>query len=187
MYNALNYKGDTMQYNDLNEKSNEVLAISASEWHGLLVGYLSLTPNVKLELMPEFLLDVFKVYPAAATLIEDFAKTLSDVEGSLELCLPEDSVTMQDRLQAIKDWVRGFLTGMGIAGFTETTFTEAEINEVITDLSEISELDTNSPDAESNEEFYTEIYEYVRAICLMIALDYHSKHSSEKDGSGRLH
>ena len=173
-----------MEYNELDAIVNKQIGISASEWHGVLLGYLSLTANASMQTLPQELLDVIKACPDTVSFVEDFAKTISDLEGSLCLFLPNDTENFKARLQALKDWVRGYLSGLGLAGFSDTTFTDPEIGEIMGDLSEISEVDVNNIGDEDNETFYTEVYEYVKSVALLIALTYHAQENSEKSADG---
>ena len=172
-----------MEYSELDSIVKQQLGISASEWHGLLIGYLSLTTEAALQTLPEDLLEVIKVCPDTATFVEDFAKTLSDLEGSLNLFLPNDSEDFKLRLQALKDWVRGYFAGLGLAGFSDHTFSDPEIGEVMQDLSDISEVDVNDIGDQDDELFYAEVYEYVKSVSLLIALTYHAQANSDSGSS----
>ena len=177
-----------MEYTELDGIVKQQLAISASEWHGLLVGYLSLTAKVNLQTMPLELLDVVKLCPDTVVFVEEFAESVTDTEGSLSLFLPSEDAQFKVRLQALKDWVRGFLSGLGLAGFNDASFSDPEIDEVMRDLSEISEVDVNDiGDENDDEKFYTEIFEYVRSVALLIALAHHSQAPNIRGDDEPLH
>jgi uncharacterized protein YgfB (UPF0149 family) len=89
-------------------------------------------------------------------------------EMGLELLLPDDGAPLRERGQALADWCKGFLFGIGLAGAALHRALSADAREVIGDLTELSRLDADEEDNEGSEAAYAELVEYVRVGVLLI-------------------
>jgi len=98
--------------------------------------------------------------------------TLAQVdEGMLELRLelPDDEAPLGDRVHALGEWCEGFLLGFASAGGQNREPLPAEVKELLDDFVEITKVESRGLDegAESDEQSYSEISEYVRMGVLM--------------------
>lgn len=166
--------------------SDAKMDIPVAEWHGLLVGYVVVAPELSLD-MPEDLLVVIKQSPDTAELIEDIGKSLDDIEGHLPLLLPGDEQPLKLRLQALCDWCRGFLAGLGLGGLQPGDVADENIAEALSDLAEISTMETDAAEDESGEEAYMHIFEYVRTVTQFIALSCRDDGKTKPDTSEQMH
>lgn len=80
--------------------------------------------------------------------------------------LPDDDVTLGERVGALALWCHGFLLGLGLAGFSmERGETDTQLEEIVSDFSEISRaaVDADEFDSEDEADFaLAELIEYVR-------------------------
>ncbi|WP_133718006.1 UPF0149 family protein [Methylocaldum gracile] len=144
---------------------NNDSAASAAEVHGVLSGLLCLNSQTDYD---QWLEAVFgesrtNLNPAEHALLSALCETtrrqLDDFDFSFELLLPDDTLPLSDRANALGEWCQGFLYGLGYR--SDGADWPGESTEVLHDLLEISRL---SPDSagESDEVAYAEITEYVR-------------------------
>jgi uncharacterized protein YgfB (UPF0149 family) len=92
---------------------------------------------------------------------------------------------MSVRADSLGYWCQGFLTGLGLAGMSETSQLPEEVQDFLNDVSHIARigLDGDNPD-EDDEIAYSDIVEYLRMGVLLISqelptvrTDYSSSHS----------
>lgn len=94
---------------------------------------------------------------------------------SFDLFLPDDKAPLNERAQALGEWCRGFLYGLG-AGGSHQTWPE-ECREIVQDLVEIARLDQDA-EGEANEVALMELTEYVRVGAQLI-------HSELRNAGGK--
>lgn len=141
------------------------VGISAAEAHGVLAGMLCVYGGVERE---QWLAAVFGEadadlseddYDVLLGLCEQTRLHLGENDCSFELFLPGDDTELQERAHALAQWCQGFLYGLGYlengAGWP------GESGEVLRDLAEISQLDSEAA-GEADEVAYMEISEFVR-------------------------
>jgi hypothetical protein len=81
-----------------------------------------------------------------------------------QLLLPDDDAPLAERAMALSQWCQGFLYGFGTGGAVPRDRLSGEVEEVLRDLTHISQASVETgADAEEEEQAYTEIIEYVRA------------------------
>lgn len=80
---------------------------------------------------------------------------------SLELFLPTDDQTLATRLQALSDWCKGFLYGLGCIGKIDQN-PPTEVAEFMNDLLGITQIEIDENSCEETEQDYAEVVEYVR-------------------------
>jgi len=91
------------------------------------------------------------------------AAGLDDDEFGFVLCLPDDAQPLRHRAEGIRDWCRGFLYGMGLAGGTVSDDGVA----VLQDIGAIARLEHDSiAESESEEHALAEIEEYLRVAAM---------------------
>jgi yecA family protein len=151
-------------------------AVSAAEAHGMLAGMLCASKGVEAE---DWLTQVLGTglgelndtdEAAMDALYADTQTLLKAVDFSFELFLPEDDISLTERVRALSEWCQGFLYGIGYAGSQHPW--PVDCAEVLRDLSDISLLDENA-EGEDDEAAYAEIREYVRVSVQLIHGDMH--------------
>ncbi|MDD5035738.1 MAG: UPF0149 family protein [Methylococcaceae bacterium] len=145
--------------------SNDALIGSSAEAHGMLTGMLCVNAAAEQE---QWLLLVFGEAHDGLTaeelgvmreLYDDTRKCLVGVDFSFQLFLPDDDFLLSERALALSEWCQGFLYGVGYsAGGREWP---GESAEVLRDLADISQLDSNAS-GDADEEAFMEISEFVR-------------------------
>lgn len=82
---------------------------------------------------------------------------------SFEPLLPDDDEDLQMRVDALLEWLRGFMLGIGLAEVEDFEKLPPDVGEVLKDIAEISrnELELGD-DAEEDEAAYVELAEYAR-------------------------
>lgn len=99
-------------------------------------------------------------------------------EMSLVLLLPDDAAEITQRVDALGQWCKGFLTGFAMGGKAlqqqagPRQYSE-EVSEVLNDMGAISQisLSEEDADAEQREQDYVEISEYLRVATMNIYLE----------------
>jgi uncharacterized protein YgfB (UPF0149 family) len=148
-------------------------SVAAAESHGCLCGALCTTQQYPVESwLDELAPDADEVAdedPAddRATLRLLFADTVRALRGDemeFQLLLPDDDAALMERALALSQWCQGFLYGFGTAGAVPREQLSGEVEEVLRDLTHISQASVETgAEAEEEELAYAEIVEYVRA------------------------
>lgn len=111
-----------------------------------------------------------------------FEKTSRVFEESmhgLELLLPDDASSLQERSRAFSDWCNGFIAGLGLSGLHLDESTEPEVKEVLSDLLEFTQMEDLVDETEENELAYMEIVEYTRLAVVSLGLILRHRDMSE--------
>lgn len=158
-------------------------AAEMSECHGVLCGFLSLSPQAGINdyiRQLEALQLVDQPGAALRGMLHDlFSATvaqLEDEELSLRLWLPEDREPLEERTEALARWCTGLLAGLAAHGNLDALSGEA--GEAVRDLEQIARAGLSAGgegDAQAREEderAFTEIAEYVRVVTLMLREDF---------------
>lgn len=94
---------------------------------------------------------------------------LSDPHYAFQLLLPDDEDPIDERLTSLCDWARAFLIGFEAQGKIQPRpLLSDEAKEALKDLGEITELSVTFNDAETEEQDYAEVVEYVRLAVLLL-------------------
>lgn len=92
-----------------------------------------------------------------------------DAPMALTLLLPQDVAVDETRLMALRDWVQGFLFGLGLAGGAVSAALSPQARELLADLGEIARIDTGDvDDSDANRAALIEIEEYMREGVILI-------------------
>lgn len=147
---------------------------NAAEVHGTLCGMLAggASPSSEhwLALLSDLLHEGQSFPPAVRNKLEQLTQSidaaLRDPEMNFQLMLPEDQQPIEERLQAMIDWVQSFLVGFGVnqsnlAGFSD------DVREAIDDMVELAKLDFSVEDDNDADRAYFEIVEYLRVSAIM--------------------
>ena len=152
--------------------SNNNIAVSAAELHGLLSGMLCAGVDKK----PDWLILLYDyttqgdAWPTNAKAMAEslFNQTASDLKSTdmdFTLLQPEQNTSLSEQAQALTDWVNGFLAGFGIAGASKTSSVDSK--EILEDLAQIAQLGIDEDENESEQlALLSEVQEHVR-ICIL--------------------
>jgi uncharacterized protein YgfB (UPF0149 family) len=144
-------------------------SVAAAESHGCLCGALCTTQQYTLEnwfdeLVPEADADAGDDRAPLRLLFADTIRALRGEEMEFQLLLPDDDDALLERALALSQWCQGFLYGFGTGQAVAREELTGEVNEVLRDLTHISQASVETgAEAEEEEQAYAEIVEYVRA------------------------
>lgn len=129
-----------------------------AQWHAAV--YADLDPNDALAAEARSLLD---------DLFEAAQQQLLDDSFGLQLFLPEEGPEQLSLAAALRDWSRGFLYGVGLAGQGLQQGLSAEGREALQDMYEIANLDVDDePLSEDDQQAAVELEEYMRVAAMLI-------------------
>ena len=154
-----------------------------SELHGVLCGRLAAGSRIE---EPEWLNMVCEhmgLPENAADDSEDLApfmnkaydQTLSHLKStdiSFHPLLPDDDYAIEQRLEALVAWVRGFLEGMALSAGEALGQAPDEIRELIEDMVAISQLADDEEASDESEQQLLEITEYIRLGALAVFTEF---------------
>jgi yecA family protein len=147
------------------------LGVGPSELHGSLTGFLGAGGKTE----PRHWLGALHIEaPAAAAadpaliqLYRDCAAALDDPELRFEPLLPENDGTVDARADALVDWCRGFLGGLGLAGGSPSSMSD-DASEILRDIGTIAGSRFEYENAEEDESALEEVIEFVRVGVLLL-------------------
>lgn len=161
------------------------LSITPAQAHGLLCGLVGAlgasTPIEWLDLAlgePGISGDLPDPDQALlATIRAEAQAAFSADEFALELLLPEEEDGLPTRIEALGEWCRGFLAGLGQAGLRKGWPDSTEVREALRDIDRIGATEVElSGDDEADERDLAELVEFVRFTALMVADDLGASH-----------
>lgn len=172
---------------------NNVLA-DAAEVHGILCGMLAggmpLEDREWIEPLADFI-NQGDTLPADArdVLLELYNETcqqLVEADFSLVLCLPDEAAPINDRGQALINWVQGFMLGFGLHQADLTGCSE-DVKEALEDFSDIARMDEQMPEDEDSEKALFEVMEYVRITSMLCFNELGKSAASQSQSSNTVH
>lgn len=113
-------------------------------------------------------------------------KQLQSTDMSFQPLLPDDDYAIEQRLEALVAWVRGFLEGMALAAGASLGQAPDEIRELIEDMVAISQLSEDEESDDESEQQLLEITEYVRLGALAVFTEFNEPEKPAGD-SPTLH
>ncbi|WP_148864284.1 UPF0149 family protein [Marinobacter fonticola] len=154
-----------------------------AELHGGLCGRLAAGGRLKTEEWRSLACEQMGVAPDVAQGSDELATfldtvydvTLAAMQSSdlgFRPLLPDDEYTLDQRLQALSAWVRGFLEGMAVMASRELGEATGEVREVVEDMVSISQVAQGEEDSEEGEQQFNEIMEYVRVGALTVFTEF---------------
>ena len=164
-----------------------------SELHGLLCGRLVTGARID---ESEWLAMVCEHMGISAQVAEDsgelapfmnqaYRRTLALLQAadlSFHPLLPDDDYALNQRLEALVAWVRGFLEGMALAAGSTLGQAPEEIRELIEDMVAISQLSVEEEAGEEAEQQLLEITEYVRLGALAVFTEFNPPETPAREG-----
>lgn len=166
---------EPLDFDELSDLLHSLGALlGAAELHGLLVGQLATGKRLS---RSEWLRDTnehadLSQSPdeVAGDRLYDFyrqtLKALQSGELDFQLLLPEDDASLGERVENLGTWCQGFLTGFGLAG--SSLKIDEELAEGLRDISAIAQVGADEDGAESSENDFFSICEYVRLLAVEI-------------------
>ena len=165
-----------------------------SELHGLLIGHLAgachLNKSEWLSLVLDHMgADAFDetrqvhVKQDLDEYRDSIDKELESDSSSLILLLPDDDYALSERAEALAIWVRGFLEGIALAAGARLGQVDSELQEIVRDLVNISQMDTRVSEGEVGEREFFEVAEYVKVGVLNLYADFNQPASNDIDGA----
>lgn len=164
-------------YREIEQYLLEIDAFTeAAETHGILCGFICAGSNETDRHWMQTILNLETAHDdkksqALAniiTLYEQSFFALQDINLELELLLPDDIEPLPIRARALSLWCQGFLSGIALGSGT-LKHTDPDISELMTDITEISKLDTQKiKESNEEEEQLVELSEHVRMSTLLL-------------------
>lgn len=152
--------------------------IQEADWLAMVCEHMGLPENA-VEESDDLAPFMNKAYQQALAL-------LSSADMSFHPLLPDDDYAIEQRLEALIAWVRGFLEGMALSAGASLGEAPDEIRELIEDLVAISQLAEDEEADEESEQQLLEITEYVRLGALAVFTEFNAPPKPESD-SPTLH
>jgi uncharacterized protein YgfB (UPF0149 family) len=156
--------------------------VGASDLHGSLTGYLCGGGSADsqhwleaLELVPDDEAATALSPQMLERLYVDCASWLSDPELRFEPLLPSANAPLGTRTDALVEWCRGFLGGIGLAGAGHAGSLSAEANEILSDFGTIAATRFETVDAQEDETALTEVVEFIRVGVLLLHAELHAE------------
>lgn len=177
-------------YAELGELLNRLrFGIGPSDLHGSLTGYLcgggaadARGWLAALELNADATAAATP-YSAFTNLYEQCAAWLDDPELGFEPLLPADDASLELRADALVEWCRGFLGGLGLAGVSRQNGLSADGAEILKDFGTIAGTRFEYAESEEDENALTEVIEFIRVGVLLL----HAEMTSPGRGGETLH
>ena len=153
--------------------------LTAAEVQGVAVGMLTVNEKAShTDWLDELLTDTNAVSGENELLLtawfEEIKYLLSDELFKFDLMLPDDTVELNIRLEALKSWCEGFLFGVSKVGLADIY--NDEVHEILKDISEFTKLDSIA-EGEEDEQAFVEVTEFLRCAVLIFREQF-SNHGS---------
>jgi uncharacterized protein YgfB (UPF0149 family) len=150
------------------------LKLHASQVHGLISGFLC--GNINQEAEWEELLLGEKLEEDARTIMQSLFKVsenqLKEFLFEFQMALPDDTLPLPERAEALGVWCQGFLAALKATGVAIENREPSELTEAIDDLIEIAKMNySDVAECEEDETAYVELVEYVRVAVIFIYQD----------------
>jgi uncharacterized protein YgfB (UPF0149 family) len=149
--------------------------VGASDLHGSLAGYLCGGGHTDAQhwlaaLELEHDDDAAAELPREVLehLYADCAAWLADPELRFEPLLPAANAPLGARTEALVEWCRGFLGGVGLAGAGSKGTLSADAKEILADFDTIAATQFESNDSEEDESALAEVIEFIRIGALLL-------------------
>ncbi len=149
------------------------LGVGASDLHGSLTGYLCAGGSAGPSGWPDALqLDAdfegWRDDPIFVRLYRCCSEQLADDDLGFEPLLPDDEQPLAQRGDALVEWCRGFLGGVGLAGAASSPALSDDAIEILADFSSIAATAFDYDDNDGDETALVEVLEFVRIGVLLL-------------------
>ncbi|MCP3868055.1 MAG: YecA family protein [Gammaproteobacteria bacterium] len=165
------------------------LETGGSEAHGMLCGILcgggvdssALWMSALFDGVDEADLLVGECRQEMDRLYQQTREALEGPESTMEPLLPSERLPLKVRAEAVRDWSRGFLYGIGLAGISQDALQSEQTREALHDLAEITRMDLGVlGDDEDDEDALMQVSEYVWVAAMLV---YHELDSNRTASS----
>lgn len=162
-----------ISHRELSETLNRLqVGVNASDLHGSLTGFLCAGGEATAEGWIDALaldLDMARADEVFPQLFRVCREQLDDAELAFEPLLPGDEVALGMRAEALVDWCRGFLGGVGLAGGGRLgDGMSKDAREIVQDFSNIAASNLEYTGSEEDEAALAEVLEFVRVGVLLL-------------------
>lgn len=149
------------------------IGVSASDLHGSLTGFLCAGGTTSANAWPDALaleVDAGAIADEAFPLLfRHCREQLDDSELGFAPLLPGDETAIAERAEALVEWCRGFLGGLGLAGAPGSQGRlSAEADEIVQDFGTIAASRFDYAGEEEDETALNEVLEFVRVGVLLL-------------------
>jgi uncharacterized protein YgfB (UPF0149 family) len=148
-------------------------SVSASECHGFVCGQLCGTDAPDEELLREFVDPrcaddkvAEACYGDVRSLVEETREQMWSGDFALALLLPDDDTGMEERVEALAGWCRGFLSGFGLLEGLPSDAFSVDLREWLGDMALIARAGVERPD-EDDEMAFVQVADHVRTGVLL--------------------
>lgn len=171
--NALNTQQQNYELISAALQRENILA-SAAEIQGVFCGMLGggmpLESQDWIEAIADFVNQgeplVKEIELQLTELYNETCQQLVETDFALVLCLPDDAAPINERGQALLEWVQGFMLGFGLHQ-DDLTQCSADVKEALEDFAEIARMDEEMAEGEEFEQALFEVVEYVRVSAML--------------------
>lgn len=146
--------------------------IDPSDLHGSLTGYLCAGGRADAgDWLSALRLEADDAAADAAPLRQLFSECcawLEDPDARFEPLLPDADTPVDVRAEALVEWCRGFLGGIGLAGATDAQSFSPDCSEILHDFGTIAASRFEYSDREEDEAALAEVIEFIRVGVLLL-------------------
>ncbi|MFC4700248.1 UPF0149 family protein [Glaciecola siphonariae] len=154
--------------------SQHNVVVDGAEVHGIICGMLAGGMTVDDQSWLEALADVVNqgddFAPELKTMItsvyNQVCQQFIEPDFALAMCLPDDASPINERGQALMQWVQGFMLGFGLHQADLSKCSE-DVKEALEDFSQIARMDEQMSEDEESEQALFEVVEYVRISAML--------------------
>jgi len=142
--------------------THEDSELGAAELHGMVTAAVCVGPasDAWRRLLPTSM-PGSPLAKAIDTLLSETAQAEQAFEFSP--LLPDEDAPLDERVEALAGWCRGFIDGLIAAGVSDPAALPGEAGEFLRDLQSIGEAEPPETPNEEDERAYAELVEYLRA------------------------
>lgn len=159
-----------------NNFQKQGLLLSAAEIHGMMLGYLSVNPEPCFKTWTLLVDDLLLWDGLDERAQEQLSKLflaahmeLIQQRLDLTLALPDADQSFLSRLSAFADWCRGYLYGVGLSDPPSCLFDDYELQNLLNDITQFSQVDLEIEPMENTE---NELNEIIQHLALSVNLIY---------------
>jgi len=164
------------------------LGLTASECHGVLCGFICGGINVEDNSWSGAFNDLMNDGLGLPVDLKNLLKNLFETsvyefvsgEYQVKLMLVDDNKPLSEVAFSLSQWVENFMAGFAIGDGSKKKLTK-EINETMSDLGQICQIDTEIDDSEELQRSFEEISEYVRMSAMLCFAEFGKKPAPASD------
>lgn len=158
-------------------------AMGAAESHGILCGKLAVQHGFGEE---DWVRDVMEGTGKVAdsgcresltAIYRDTRDQFDDQDMPFQPLLPGDNAALEQRVEALGEWCRGFGVGLALSGLTSKCLARLsdQSREFLDDLNQIVQVSSDVEESDESETNYVELLEYVRVGVLLLFEEFRPK------------